>query len=86
MKTGTVDEAPPTAMPRMKRVATSTATEGASTEPSTPIMNTSDRPISVLRRPNLSDSVPARSEPSAAPNTRDEVTMPSVTGVRPRPP
>ena len=42
--------------------------------------------MTLWRRPCRSESLPPMIAPKAAPSRREEVTMPEIVGVRPRPP
>ncbi len=82
--TGTVTDAPPTARPSTNRARTITAVVGASVQASAPTKKSTARVRIVRRRPRASDNRPPATAPSAAPSSSELVTMPSVTGVRPR--
>ena len=82
--TATVTDAPPTASPRTKRAAIITSVLGENVQPMVPARKMTASTIIILRRPLRSARRPPNRAPKAAPNSRDEVTRPSVSGVRPR--
>ena len=76
--TGTTVEAPPTASPRMIRPATRISKPGEKTTNSTPTKNMTARTMIVFLRPIASEILPPMRAPTAAANTSELMTMPSL--------